>query len=180
MASELHPWRFKLEIFPSWLPCEHVFEPKLNAQLGAICETFFSKCFEQSTSRCLVPTSLWLGPIDSLPFVTVIFCFCFVCFLKKSMKRKLLCQLFTATNCNTFTWHALKLTCQTTFNSILFKALLSHAGQLSCCDIMEVTWLKHRIFICRRCRCSMRHVCFHSNQYFYVPHVNLSNEQRVC
>ena len=41
MASELHPWRFELEIFPSRLPCGHVFEPKLNAQQGAICEAFF-------------------------------------------------------------------------------------------------------------------------------------------
>ena len=52
MASELHPWRFELEICPSRLPCEHVFEPKLNAQQGAICEAFFWKCFEQSTSWC--------------------------------------------------------------------------------------------------------------------------------
>ena len=29
-----------------------VFEPKLNAQQCAICEAFFSKCFEQSTSWC--------------------------------------------------------------------------------------------------------------------------------
>ena len=41
LASELHPWRFELEIFPSRLPCGHVFEPKLNAQQGAICEAFF-------------------------------------------------------------------------------------------------------------------------------------------
>ena len=55
MASELHPWRFKLEFFPSRLPCGHVFEPKPNAQQGAICEAFFVlfwKCFEQSTSWC--------------------------------------------------------------------------------------------------------------------------------
>ena len=52
MASELHPWRFELEIFPSRLPCGHVFEHKLNAQQGAICEAFFWKCFEQSTSWC--------------------------------------------------------------------------------------------------------------------------------
>ena len=52
MASELHPWRFELEMFPSRLPCGHVFEPKLTAQQGAICEALFSsfflfsKCFE--------------------------------------------------------------------------------------------------------------------------------------
>ena len=47
------------------------------------------------------------------------------------MERKLLCQLFTATNCSTLARHALKLICQTTFDSVLFKSLLSHAGQLS-------------------------------------------------
>ena len=66
---------FELEIFPSRLHCGHVFEPKLNAQQGAICETFFF--FFKSLSRAhrgvLVPTSLWLGPIDSLPFATVVF-----------------------------------------------------------------------------------------------------------
>ena len=86
MASELHPWRFELEIFPSRLPCGHVFEPKLNAQQGAICEAFFF-FFRNALSRAhrgvLVSTSLWLGPIDSLPFPTVVFClFLFVCFFK--------------------------------------------------------------------------------------------------
>ena len=77
MASELHPWRFELEIFRSRLPCGHVFEPKLNAQQGAICEAFFLIIFFNALSRAhrgvLVPTSLWLGPIDSLPFATVVF-----------------------------------------------------------------------------------------------------------
>ena len=48
------------------------------------------------------------------------------------MERKLLCQLFTATNCSTLARHALKLICHTTFDSTLLKSLLSHAGQLSC------------------------------------------------
>ena len=41
---------------------------------------------------------------------------------------------------------------------------------------------KNRIFSCRRRRCSKHRVCFHANQYFYVPqeNVSLSNEQRVC
>ena len=78
MASELRPWRFELEIFQSRLPCGHVFEPKLNAQQGAICEAFFFFFFfRNALSRAhrgvLVPTSLWLGPIDSLPFATVVF-----------------------------------------------------------------------------------------------------------
>ena len=51
------------------------------------------------------------------------------------MERKLLCQLFTATNCSTLARHALKLICQTT----LIQFCSSHAGQLSCCDVTEVT-----------------------------------------
>ena len=130
----------------------------------------------------LVPTSLWLGPIDSLPFATVVFWLFFFFFIMKSMERKLFYQLFTATNCSTHTQQALKLICQTTFNSILFKSLLSHAGQLSCCDVTEVMGLKPGIFSCRWRSCLKRRVCFHSNQYFYLPqeNVNLSNEQCVC
>ena len=82
MSSELHSWRVELEIFPSLLPCGHVFEPKLNAQQGAICEAFFFflaffAFFGNALSRAhrgvLVPTSLWLGLVDSLPFATVVF-----------------------------------------------------------------------------------------------------------
>ena len=143
MASELHPWRFKLEIFPSRLPCGHVFEPKLNAQQGAICEAlknfffFFFNALSRAHRGVLVPT-LWLGPIDSLPFATVVF---WLHFRKKKKKEKHEKKppLSTATNCSTLAQHALKLICQTTFDSVLFKSLLSHAGQLSCCDVTEVT-----------------------------------------
>ena len=131
----------------------------------------------------LVPTSLLVGPIDSLPFATRFLASLKKIFLRKSMGGKN-CQLFTAsaTDCRTLARHALKLICQTTFDSILFKSLLSHAGQLSCCDVTEITWPKCGIFSCRRRRCSKHRVCFHSNQYFYVPqeNVNLSNEQCVC
>ena len=142
MASELHPWRFELEIFPARLPCGHVFEPKVNAQQGAICEAFFWKCFEQSTSWCFgshffVARSHRLIAICHCRFLASSFFLFF--FYGKIMERKLLCQLFTATNCSTLARHALKLICQTTFDSILYKSLLSHAGQLSCCDVTEVT-----------------------------------------
>ena len=50
--------------------CGHVFEPKLNAQQGAICDAFVWKCFEQSTSWCF-GSHFFL--IDSLPFATVVF-----------------------------------------------------------------------------------------------------------
>ena len=64
MASELHPWRLELEIFPSRLPVD------MNAQQGAICEAFFWKCFEKSTSWCF-GSHFFL--IDSLPFAAVVF-----------------------------------------------------------------------------------------------------------
>ena len=111
MASELHPWRFELDTFPSRLPCghpyRHVFEPKLIAQQCAMCEAFFfSKCFEQSTSW-------WFGSHFFLATVPSIHChlplsFSGFIFKGKSMERKLLCQLFTATNCSTLTRRALK------------------------------------------------------------------------
>ena len=72
MASELHPWRFKLDFFRSQFHCGHVFEPKMNAQQGAICEAFFRNALSRAHRGVLVPTSLWLGPIGSLPFATVV------------------------------------------------------------------------------------------------------------
>ena len=46
---------------------------------------FFRNALSRAHRGVLVPTSLWLGPIDSLPFATVVFwlnvCL-FVCFLK--------------------------------------------------------------------------------------------------
>ena len=92
MASELHPWRFELEIFPSRLPCGHVFEPKLNAHQGAICEAFKKKNFFNALSRAhrgvLVPTSLWLGPRDSLPFATRFLVFVLFLFFKEKHGKK--------------------------------------------------------------------------------------------
>ena len=147
--------------------------------------SIFWICFQQSTSCCF---GSHFFVARSHRFIAI--CHCrFLASLKKiykklrkSMERKLLCQLFTAANCSTLARHGLKLICQTTFDSILFKSLLSHAGQLFCCDVTEVTWPKRGILRCRRRRCSKHRVCFHSNQYFYVPqeNVNLSNEQRVC
>ena len=134
MASELHPWRFELEIVPSRLHCVHVFEPKLNAQQGAICEAFFSKCFEQSTSWCFgshffVARSHRFIAICHCRFLASFFFF-FFNLEKKSMERKLLCQLFTATNCSTLARHAIKLICQTTL--IQFCSSRYWAMRVSC------------------------------------------------
>ena len=184
MASELHPWRFELEIFPSQLPCGHVFEPKLYAQQGAICEAFFSKCFEQSISWCFGSHFFVAGShrVIAICHCRFLASFFFFFFLRKSMDRKLLCQLFTATNCSTLARHALKR-----FSRLLSIQLCSSrywAMRVSC---LVVTSRRSRdrnprFFSCRRRSCSKRRVCFHSNQYFYVPqeNVNLSNELRVC
>ena len=184
MASELHPWRFELEFFQVVYPVDMYLSPNwMLSRVRSVKHFFFLTALNRAHRGVLVPTSLWLGPIDSLPFATVVLWLHLKKnFFRKSMERKLLCQLFTATNCSTLARHALKLICQTTFDSIMFKLLLSHAGQLSCCDVTEVTWLKCGIFSCRRRRCLKHHVCFHSNQYFYVPqeNVNLSTEQREC
>ena len=96
---------------------------------------FFRNALSRAHHGVLVPTSLWLGPIDSLPLLFSGFIF----FLRRSMDRKLLCHPFTATNCSTLAQHALKLICQTTFDTVLFKSLQSHAGQLSWCHGGHVT-----------------------------------------
>ena len=137
MASDLHPWRFELEIFQSRLPCGHVFEPKLNAQQGAICEAFFFfNCFEQSTSWCFgshffVARSHRFIAIWHCRFLASFFIF----FKRKSMERKLLCQLFTATNCSALAQHALKMICQTT----LIQFCSSHywAMRVSCLVVFK-------------------------------------------
>ena len=173
-------WKF----FQVGYPVDMFLSPNWMLSRVRSVKHFFRNALSRAHRGVLVPTSLWLGPVDSLPFATVVFWlfFLFFSFLSKSIERQFLCQLFTATNCSTLARHALKLICQTTFDSILFKSLLSHAGQLACCDVTEVTWPKRGIFSCRRRRCPKRRVCFDSNQYFYVPqeNVSLSNEQRVC
>ena len=170
-------WKF----FKVSYPVDMYLSPNWMLSRVRSVKHFFSKCFEQSTSRSF-GSHFFVARSHRFIALPLSF-YVFVCvFLRKSMERKLLCQLFTATNCCTLARHALKLICQTTFDSILFKSLLSQAGQLSCCDVTEVTWPKHGIFSCRWRRCSKRRVCFLSNQYLYVPqeNVNLSNEQCVC
>ena len=68
------------------------------------------------------------------------------------MERKLLCQIFTATNCSTLARHALKLICQTTLIQfcssrysvcdlcdVTTRQLVVAHNKLSCCDVTEVT-----------------------------------------
>ena len=175
-------WKF----FRVGYPVDMYLSPNWMLSRVRSVKLFFFLCFEQSTSwyfgsHFFVARSHQFIAICHCRFLASFFVFCFFVFSKaKNMERKLY-QLFAVTNCSTLTQHALKLICQTTFNSILFKLLLSHAGQLSC-DITEVTWPKHGIFSCGQRRCLKRRVCFHSNQYFYVPqeNVSLSNKQHVC
>ena len=137
---------------------------------------FFS--FRNALSRAhhgvLLPTSLWLGLINSLPLATH--------FLAPFIKGKAWKENFfvnfslCTTNCSTLARHPLKFA---TLLSIQFCSSRPWAMRVSC---LNVTWLKPGIFSCRWRSCLKRCVCFHSNQYFYVPqeNVNVSNEQRVC
>ena len=176
--------RFELEIFPSRLPCGHVFEPKLNAQQGAICEAFFWKCFEQSTSWCF---GSHFFVARSHRFIAI--CHCRFLRLHLKTKTKFKKKHGKKTPLSTFHCNELQHTRSACFKTDLpdhfrfnfVQVVLSHAGQVSCCDVTEVTDRDRNagFFSCRRRRCSKRRVCFHSNQYFYVPqeNVNLSN---VC
>ena len=97
MASEFHPRRFELKICPSQLPCGHVFEPKLNAQQGVICDFFiyfliyfFRNALSRARRGVLVPTSLWLGPSIHchLPLSFSGFIFFFFFFFKDKHGKK--------------------------------------------------------------------------------------------
>ena len=112
MALELHPWRFDLEICPSRLPCGHVFEPKLNAQQGAICEAFFSKCFEQSTSWCF---GSHFFVARSHQFIAICHCHFMASFFKKFFKEK----HGKKTPLSTFHCNQLQHTCSACFKTEL-------------------------------------------------------------
>ena len=188
MASELHPGRFELEIFPNRLPCGHVFEPKLNAQQGAICEAFFFfffffKCFEQSTSWCF-DSHFFVA--RSHRFIAICHCrflasFFFFFFFKEKHGKK--------TPLSTFHSNQLQHTRSACFKTDLPDHFRFNFVQVVTEPCRSVVLWRHvghvtenGIFSCRRRRRSKRRVCFHSNQYFYVPqeNVSLSNEQRVC
>ena len=184
MASELHPWRFKLEIFPSRLPVDMYLSTNWMLSRVRSVKHFFWKCFEQSTSWCF-GSHFFL--IDSLPFATVVFWL----HLKTKFKEK----HGKKTPLSTFQFHCKQL--QHT-RSACFKTDLPDHFWFSFvqvvtepCGSVVLLWhhgghvTKNGIFSCRRRRCSKRRVCFHSNQYFYVPrvpreNVNLSNKQCVC
>ena len=151
--------------------------------------SIFFLSFRNALSRAhrgvLVPTSLWLGPIDSLPFATVVFWlnFFFFFFSWKEQHGK-------KTPLSTFHCNQLKHTRSACFKTDLPDYFRFNFVQVVTepCRSVVLLWrhgghvTENWIFSCRRRRCSKRRVCFHSNQYFYVPqeNVNLSNEQRVC
>ncbi len=132
----------------------------------------------------LVPTSLWLGPIDSLPFATVVF------WLHLKTKTKFKEKHGKKTPLSTFHCNQLQHTRSACFKTDLPDHFRFNFVQVVTepCGSVVLLWrhgghvTENGIFSCRRRRCSKRRVCFHSNQYFYVPqeNVNLSNEQRVC
>ena len=120
-------WTFFQVGYPLDTPYRHAFEPKLNAQQCAICEAFFSKCFEQSTSWCF-GSHFFVARSHRL--IATCHCGFLASFLKrKSMERKLLCQLFTATNCSKLARHALKFA---RLLSIQFCSSRYRATRVSC------------------------------------------------
>ena len=122
------------------------------------------------------PTSLWLGPIDSLPFATVVFWLHFFLsffFWKEKHGKKTPLSTFHCNQLQHTRSACFKTDLPDYFDSILFKLLLSHAGQLSCCDVMEVTWPKRSIFSCRRRRCSKRHVFIQISTFTYLRKLSI-------
>ena len=182
MASELHPWRFELEIFPSRLPVDMYLSPNwMLSRVRSVKHFFFWKCFEQSTSWCF-GSHFFL--IDSLPFATVVF------WLHLKTKTKFKEKHGKKTPLSTFHCKQLQHTRSACFKTDLPDHFWFNFVQVVTepCGSVVLLWrhrghvTENRIFSCRRRRCWKRRVCFHSNQYFYVPreNVNLSNEQCVC
>ena len=90
----------------------------------------------------LVPISLWLGPIDSLPFATVVFWLHF--FFKEKEKKE---KHGKKTHLSTFHCNQLQHTRSACFETDLpdhfrlnfVQVVTEPCGQLSCCDVTEVT-----------------------------------------
>ena len=99
----------------------------------------FSKCFEQSTSWCF---GSHFFVARSHRFIAI--CHCrFLASLKIKIKekhgKKTLLSTFHCNQQQHTRSACFKTDLPDYFDSILFKSLLSHAGQLSCCDVTEVT-----------------------------------------
>ena len=169
MASELHPWRFELEIFPSRLPVDMYLSPNwMLSRVRSVKHFFFF-------GGVLVPTSLWLGPINALPFATVVFWLHFFSFFKKENHGEKI-------PLSTFHCNQLQHTCSARFKTDLPDYFRFNFVQVLTepCGSVVLSWCHGSHMTVTSC--SKYRVCFHSNQYFYVPqeNVNLSNEQCVC
>ena len=181
MASELHPWRFELEIFPSQLPVDMYLSPNWMLSRVRSVKHFFGNALSRA-HRGVFVSHFFL--IDSLPFATVIF------WLHLKTKTKFKEKHGKKTPLSTFHCNQLQHTRSACFKTDLPDYFWFNFVQVVTepCGSVVLLWrhgghvTKNRIFSCRRRRCSKRRVCFHSNQYFYVPqeNVNLSNEQCVC
>ena len=152
---------------------------------------FFFTALSSAHRGVLVPTSLWLGPIDSLPFATVVSWFHFRKKTTTTKKNFLLKEKHgKKTPLSTFHSNHLQHTRSGSFKTDLPDHFRFNFVQVVTepCRSVVLLWrhgghvTENGIFSCRRRRRSKRRVCFHSNQYFYVPqeNVNLSDEQRVC
>ena len=147
---------------------------------------FFFNALSRAHRGVLIPTSLWLGPIDSLPFSTVVFWLHFFFFYNFFLKEK----HGKKTPLSTFHSNQLQHTCSACFKTDLPDHFRFNFVQVVTepCRSVVLLWrhgshvTENGIFSCRQRRRSKRRVCFHSNQYFYIPqeNVNLLNKQRVC
>ena len=163
--------------------CGHVFEPNwMLSRVRSVKHFFFFFFFlemlwAEHLSWCF-GSHFFL--IDSLPFATVVF------WLHLKTKTKFKERHGKKTPLSTFHCNQLQHT-----RSACFKTDLSHHFRFNFvqvvtepCESVVLLWrhggqvTETRDFHLQ----TKRRVCFHWNQYFYVPqeNVNLSNEQRVC
>jgi len=172
-------WKF----FQVGYPVDMYLSPNwMLSRMRSVKLLFFRNALSRAHRGVLVPTSLWLGPIDSLPFATVVFWLHSSSFLKEKRRKKTPLSTFHCNQLQHTRSACFKTDLPDYFRFNFVQVVTEPCGSVVLSWRHEVTWPKHGIFSCRRRSCSKRRVCFHSNQYFYVPqeNVNLSNEQRVC
>ncbi len=129
MASELHPWRFELEIFPSRLPVDMYLSPNWMLSRVRSVKHFFGNALSRAHRGVLVPTSSSSIhchlPLSFSGFILK--------YIKNKNKekhgKKTPLSIFHC-NCSTLARHALKLICHTL--SIQFCSSRYWAMRVSC------------------------------------------------
>ena len=179
MASELHPWRFELEIFQVGTLWTCILSPNWMLNRVRSVKHFFRNALSRAHRGVLVPISLWLGPIDSLPFATVVFWLFF--FFKEKHGKK--------TPLSTFHCNQLQQTRSACFKTDLPVYFRFNFVQVftETCGSVVLSW-RHgaRVTETRDFQLQMTQLLeasclFSFKSILYVPqeNVNLSNEQRI-